>query len=447
MVNVTSELLIKPTLTMALTEKLLHYIWQYQLFNKQHLKTQEEQSLQIIQPGQLNQNQGPDFLSAKIKIDQTLWVGSVEIHINSSDWITHQHSQDENYNNVVLHVVWRDDCKQKLPFATLEIQQLVPKLLLDKYKNLMLNPAFVACENSIAQTASIVIEKWKERLLVERLEQKAAYIDLLLKKSNGNWEELSWWVISRHFGGNVNGESFEQIAQSIPLTMLLKNRHSLFQIEAILFGQSGLLSTEFKDEYPKKLLQEYIYLKKKYQLRQPKVQLHFLRMRPANFPTIRIAQLSLFIHKNDMILSKIISTETIQDLKSLFEIEAKDYWHNHYRFDEYSILKLKKMGSQSINNLLINAIVVLLFAYGLYNHNQKLKDIAVKWLEDITPEENTITNGFGQLGIETQSAFDSQAFIQLKTKYCDEKKCLACAVGHYVIKPTDAELLQPMVCH
>jgi len=432
---------------MALTEKLLHYIWQYQLFNKQMLITQDNQFLQIIQPGQLNQNQGPDFLSAKIKLDQTTWVGSIEIHINSSDWIAHQHSQDENYNNVVLHVVWRDDCKQKLPFATLEIQQLVPKLLLDKYERLMMKHAFIACENSIAQTENIVIEKWKERMLIERLEKKSTYISDLILKSNGNWEELSWWVLCRHFGGNVNGESFETIAQSIPLSILLKNRHALFQIEALLFGQSGLLSSEFKDDYPKKLLQEYIYLKKKYQLRQPKVQLHFLRMRPANFPTIRMAQLALFIYKNDIILSKIISTTAIQDLKPLFELEAKDYWNNHYRFDEYSILKIKKMGEQTINHLFINAIVVLLFAYGYYNHNQKLKDTAIRWLDEIQPEENNITNGFEQLGLQTKSAFDSQAFIQLKTQYCDEKKCLSCAIGHHFIKTIEPQSLQPMELH
>jgi hypothetical protein len=417
-----------------MTERLLQFIWQFQYFNKSNLTTSEDEPLHIIHPGTFNTNQGPDFLDAKLKIGKTIWAGSIELHINSSGWKNHNHSNDKNYNNVILHVVWQQDTNLKLPFPVLILADKVSKLLLKKFDALMNENSFIPCEKLINQVNTIIWVAWKQRLLVERLQQKSKIVLEYLKLNNNHWEETFWWMLAKNFGAKVNSNAFEKIAQSISITTIAKNKNQIHQIEALLLGQAGLLEGNFKEDYPNLLKKEYKFLAAKYNLKKPDAPLYFLRMRPANFPTVRLAQLAMLVHTSLHLFSKIKEARTVNEIKTLLNVTANDYWHYHYVFDEASAFKKKNLGMQMIENILINTICVVLFAYGFYNNENSSKDKAVQWLEAISTEKNSITKGFTQLGITSKTAFDSQALIQLKNNYCNKKLCLDCAIGNKLLK-------------
>ena len=245
-----------------MTERLLQYIWQFQYYNKGELTTTEGESLQIVNPGQFNTNQGPDFLDGQIRIDITLWAGSIELHINSSDWRNHKHSEDKNYNNVILHVVWKHDIALRLPFPTLVLEDRVPKILLDKYDELMHSPGFIPCEKTIHKVEEIKLLSWKERLLVERLEGKSKQIFDFLQQNQHHWEETFWWLLARNFGARLNTDAFEKVARSLPVSTLSKHKSQPIQLEALLFGQAGLLEKKFEESYPIMLRKEFRFLKK-----------------------------------------------------------------------------------------------------------------------------------------------------------------------------------------
>lgn len=417
-----------------MNEKLLHYIWQYQLFNKDELYTTDHSLIKISFPGTLNTNQGPDFLNGKMEMEDTIWFGNIELHLLSSDWELHRHSEDVNYNNVMLHVVWEHDKELHLEFPTIELKSRVPGLLMKKYQAIMNQQTFIPCEEIINMVKPITISKWKERMLIERLQEKAQNTISLLVKAKGNWDELCWWMLARNFGGNVNAASFESIASSIPITIIHKNADSLFTIEALLFGQSGLLNRKFGDEHPIDLFKEYLHLKRKYALKQPPIQLHFLRMRPANFPTIRLAQLASCIFNERKWFTKIIEEENLNTLKMIYDYDISEYWKTHYRFDTASLYKSKKLGNQTINNILINTAVMLCYAYGYYHSIEKLKTKAIRWLQEIPPEDNRMINGFEILGISNQNAADSQALIYMRNNFCLKKRCLDCAIGNEIFR-------------
>lgn len=417
-----------------MTEKLLQYIWQFQCYNTNSLTTADGESLQIIYPGQHNTNQGPDFLNAKICVNSTTWAGNIELHVKSTEWLSHKHSEDKNYNNVILHVVWQDDMRLDLPFPVLELQSKVSKLLLSKYDELMLAGTFISCEKNIHQVENLIWIAWKERLLVERLQNKAAAINAYLTCNKNNWEETFWWILARNFGIKVNAVLFEKIAQSLPLSIISKHKSQIHQLEALLFGQAGLLEKKLQEAYPVMLQKEYRYLKKLYALQQLTIQPHFLRMRPANFPTIRLAQLAMLLHQSHHFFSKMKEAVSVTELRLLLDITANDYWHYHFVFDEESGYKEKHLGNQMISNLIINAVVPTVFAYGLHNDEQVYKDKAISWLQELAPEKNNVTAGFELLQIKNGSAFDSQALIQLKNEYCILKRCLECAIGNKLIK-------------
>ncbi|HMG83261.1 MAG TPA: DUF2851 family protein, partial [Ferruginibacter sp.] len=400
-----------------MNEKLFQYIWQFRHFNLNGLATVENESLQIINPGTLNTNQGPDFLDAKIKIGNTIWAGSIELHLRSSDWKNHKHSGDKNYNNVILHVVWQDDIDLQLPFPTLELQSKISKLLLAKYDELMNTNAFIACQNTIHMIEPIIWNSWKDRLLAERLQDKAERIFEYIKINNNHWEETFWWLLARNFGIKVNSDAFEKIAQSISINILAKHKDQIHQTEALLLGQAGLLNNDLTDVYPKMLHKEYLFLKSKYQLTPIQIPLHFLRMRPSNFPTVRLAQLAMLIHNSTHLFGQIRDSHSLKDVKALLNVTANDHWNYHYTLDEPSAFKEKNLGTQMINNILINTIVPMLFAYGQYHKEQQYKDKALLWMEEIAAEKNEITKGFTALTITNNNALDSQALIQLKNNY------------------------------
>jgi hypothetical protein len=417
-----------------MTERLLQYIWQFQYLNVANLQTTQCQQIQVFFAGIYNVNQGPDFLNAKIRIAETTWAGSVELHINSSDWKLHNHSNDDNYRNVILHVVWNDDLNHELPFPTLELKSKVSKLLLTKYEELMQNPHFIPCQNHLSSIDKFIILKWKERLLIERLQQKAVYVEKLLIQNKQHWEEVFWWMLARNFGIKINCDAFEKMAQSIPTTVLAKHRNQLLQIEALLMGQAGLLDKNFKEDYPIMLKKEYQFLKKKYQLKPIHQPLYFLRMRPANFPTIRLAQLSMIIHQSNHLFDAIKERTSAASVESLFDATANDYWHYHYVFDEAGIFKKKTAGKEMIQNIMINTVIPILYAYGYFNNREQFKTRSVGWMEEIAAEKNKITKGYELLGIENNSAFDSQSLLHLKKEYRDTKNCLACAIGNSILR-------------
>ncbi len=418
-----------------MNERLLQFIWQLQYYNRQELKTGDGETLSIFNPGIINTNQGPDFLNAKIKVNNTFWAGSIELHVLSSDWNSHHHSMDKNYGNIILHVVWKNDINLQESFPVLELQSLVSKILLQKFNKLMNAKSFIACETMIATITPMLWVSWKERLLVERMQRKTSVIFDFLGCNHNHWEETFWWLIARNFGNTVNSDSFEKLARSLPINILAKHKNQIHQTEALLFGQAGLLDKDFDEDYPKLLKKEYLFLKKKHQLLSSKQPLYFLRMRPSNFPSLRLAQLSMLIHKSVHLFSIIKETILLEDVKKLLSVTANDYWNYHYVFDEVSDYREKNIGQQMIHSLLINTIVPIIFAYGHHLRESKYKDRAMLWLEQIAEENNTITNGFKILGIENKNAFDSQALIQLKNDYCNQKRCLECAVGNKLLRP------------
>jgi hypothetical protein len=417
-----------------ITERLLQFIWQFQYFNKNELATSAGEEIQILFPGQPNSNQGPDFLNSKIKIGKTIWAGNTELHIKTSDWEKHHHHKDENYNNVILHVAWEDDKKNENSVPVLELKERVSKILLHRYEELMNAAGFIACENNISSVGELVWKSWKERLLAERLIRKAKAVENYLQQSNYHWEEVFWRLLARNFGMKINADAFEEMARSIPLNILAKHKNQIHQLEALLFGQAGLLNENFHEDYPALLQKEYNFFLKKYKLKPVSNPILFLRMCPGNFPTIRLAQLAMLIRESSHLFSKIKEIFSLQELKKLFDITANDYWHYHYRFDDPSFFKKKKIGSGMSDNIIINTIVPMLFAYGNYHNENDYRQKALQWLEETSPELNSITKVFYNLKIECKNAFDSQALTELKNHYCDKKRCLECSVGNAMLK-------------
>lgn len=417
-----------------MTEKLLQYIWQFGHFNSRELQSTDSETLAILNKGILNTNQGPDFLNATIKAGDTTLVGNIELHINADDWWNHGHDKDAHYNNVILHVVWLNNAREKLSFPTLELQPLVSKMLLSKYDLLMQSTQFIPCQPHINSVPQLSFSSWKERLVVERLQAKAKHIDELLKLNNQHWEETFWWLLARNFGIKINSDSFERIARSVPVNVLAKHKNQIHQLEAILLGQAALLDKNFEEDYPSMLRKEYQFLQKKYALQKTHAPLYFLRMRPANFPTIRLAQLAMLVQQSNHLFSMVREAKEISAITDLLKVTANDYWHYHYRFDEPTAFSPKSLGGAMIQNICINTVIPMLYAYGYYNNNEALKQRAMDWLTLLPAEKNSITKGFQHLDVENKSAFDSQALIQLKNNYCNYKLCLQCAVGNHLLK-------------
>ena len=420
-----------------MTERLLQFIWQFQYFNKNELTTITGELVQIIFAGQWNTNQGPDFSDAQIKIGNTTWAGTVELHIKTSDWNKHNHQSDSNYENVILHVVWEDDGnRNSIPdvLPVFELKDRISKILLSRYEELMNAESFIPCEKNIHAVRDITWKSWKDRLLVERLLRKANRFEAYLKQNNYHWEETFWWLLAKNFGLKVNTEAFEAVAKSIPINILAKHKGQIHQLEALLLGQAGLLQGDFTDDYPVMLQKEYKFYKKAYSLQPCSSPVFFLRMRPGNFPTIRLAQLAMLVHESAHLFAKIKEAESVKNVKEWFDVTANDYWHYHYRFDDESAFKKKHLGASMIDNIIINTVVPVLFAYGNYQNENKYKEKALRWLEETAAEKNAITKGFQQLKIENKNAFDSQALIELKNEYCNRKRCLECGVGNAVLK-------------
>jgi len=423
-------------------ECILHYIWQYKLFAQHDLYTTDGQSVEVIDVGKPNIHAGPDFFNAKIKIGKTIWAGNVEIHNLASDWNRHAHQGNKNYGNVILHVVKKADVPvfrsdgQKIPQLELNYAEDIEQ----NYQALLATAKWIACEDKLKDIAHIYIHAWKHVLMAERMEQKVKEIDDLLQKTKGHWEEAFFLVLCKHFGFSVNNDAFFRLATSTSWQIVRKCSSDLFQLEALLFGQSGLLhGTITNDDYICSLKREYEFLKRKFKL-QPmdNLQWRLLRLRPDNFPHIRIAQLASLLFTRENLFSYVINNQEVDTLVQLFiTAEVSDYWQSHYLpGGETHTLKPKKMGLSSVYSLLINVVAPMLFCYGEHKQVQELKERALTLLDKLPPENNHITRKWKAMGMEINSASDSQAFIYLYKNYCEEKKCLRCRMGHQILAKT-----------
>jgi hypothetical protein len=423
----------------TIPEEFLHFIWENRLFNAHNLKTFSGESLEIIQPGRKNTNSGPDFFNAKIKIDDTIWAGNIEIHKKASDWGKHNHDKDKAYENVVLHVVEEADMQIRRVNGTQipTLRLTWPEHLSRNYQKLLEAKTWIPCEEQFYQVDPVALRLGFNRLMIERLEHKTIEIEKRLAQNKNNWNETFYQLLARMFGFKVNAIPFEMLAKSVPLQILGKHKNNHFQLEALLYGTSGLLNEELLgDDYFIKLREEYSFLYKKYNLKTVESHLwKFMRLRPGNFPTIRISQLAALIHRSQGLFSKIIETESIEELKKLFNVKASDYWISHYRFNKLSSKKQEKeLGKNSINILIINVIVPFLFVYGEKQNQHHLKNRALDFLEKLPSENNSIIKKWRELGVEPRSAFESQALIWLKNSYCVPKKCLNCQIGNKLVK-------------
>ncbi len=425
-----------------MTEDFLYYIWQHKLFYSNNLTLSNGESLTIITTGIRNNNSGPDFLNAKIKISNFEWAGNVEIHTKSSDWQKHNHNVDSNYDNIILHVVFENDKnvlrKSGEVIPTLELKNKFNELIYEKYKEFLTSQRWIPCEYSIKNIERFHFEMWLERMLIERIENKIENIQQKFDKNINNWEQTFYEHLCSSFGLKVNSVAFEVLAKSIPISILAKHKNNLFQIEAMLFGQAGMLGKDFKDEYPKKLKNEYKILQAKYNFEPISNNLwKFMRMRPSNFPTIRIAQIASLIFNSSALFSKIINSKTINEIKLLFDIQISDYWKEHYSFDKKTKVLTQKIGELSLNLIMINTIVPFLYFYGKYYDNEDYTKRALYFMDLLPEENNSIIRKFKELNINTSTSYRTQALLHLKKEYCDKKRCLECAIGNILIKNVD----------
>jgi hypothetical protein len=422
-----------------MNEAFLQYIWQYQYFDKTDFQTTTGEAISILLPGFKNTNAGPDFLNAKIKIGEVIWIGHVEIHINSSEWIDHRHHLDAAYENVILHVVWKENQfilqKDKSKLPSIELKGRVSEDLLIRYRRLVNQPETIPCAHHLADIPEIKKLAMIEKALVERLESKSLLVHAHLKNNGNDWEQTAFHILCKNFGFKINSPAFERLAEVMPHKLLLKHSQ-LLQVEALLFGQAGFLDDDKNDSYFLLLKREYDILGRKYSLDQKRMnrsQWKFLRLRPANFPTIRIAQLAALIVNQKNIFSKIVDAASYKDLMSMFSITQSEYWQTHYRFDYPTEESIAGLGESSVHNLLINSVIPLLVAYGKARDEQAFVDRAIGFLQQIPSEENAILSRWKKQNVASVSAADSQGLIELFNNYCLKRRCLDCNIGFSIL--------------
>ncbi len=422
-----------------MTESFLHYLWQFQQFDKNNLQTVNQEVVRILKTGRLNTDAGPDFLHARLIIDSIEWVGNVEIHINASDWHAHAHDFDGAYNNVVLHVVWENDVmicrKDGTPIPTLALKEITNAVIENKYYQIIGYQGFIPCEKHISEVSTLSKLSMLDKVLVKRLEDKAAFVRELFEKNKGDWEETAYQLLAKNFGFKLNSEVFLRLAQNLPLKYLAKHRNDVLPIEAMLFGQSGLM--EEVDDYSRSLSKEYHFYAIKYGLKEQQLsdfEWKFLRTRPTNFPTIRISQLAVLISRQQSLFSMCTQTSTLEDLRKMFGIENSKYWQTHYHFNKETTRKMAVLGKDSIDNLIINSVIPLLVFYSQYIDSESYMERALLFLEQMSAERNHLTQAWETLGFEVKNAHDSQSLIELYRNYCSEKKCLSCQIGFEILK-------------
>jgi len=420
-----------------MTEEFLHYLWKFRLL-KRELLSRTGEPVTVIHPGEQNHNGGPDFLNARIRVGDTTWAGNVEIHINEGDWFRHNHHLDKVYENVILHVVYEEDAdfserfEYNLPILVIKGQ--FPEQIHDRYEDFLKNRLWIPCEHLIRNVELFYFEQWSFALLTERLGSRSGQWEKLFEANKFDWAETLFQSIARAFGLRINTLPFELLAKAIPLKIVLKYKNNQFSLEALAFGQAGMLNRSFADEYPAKLKKEYDFLAGKYSLQPMDSSLwKFLRLRPSSFPTIRIAQWAALLQRADRFFSSVLEFKTIDEIAELFSVQASEYWESHFVFDKSSSIKPKIMGSSTIYLHILNAVAPFLFFYGDYKGIKEDKEKAITLIEKVPGEKNTIITHWKQLGLPVDTALYTQALIHLKTHYCDRKKCLECRIGNKLL--------------
>lgn len=419
-------------------EKLMQYVWKHRLWRSEDMVTNTGKKVRVVDPGLLNTDAGPDFFNAKIEIDGHMWVGNVEMHYRATDWKRHRHDSDKAYDSVILHVVAKDDAPVRRTNG-----ELIPQLVLEvspqfnaDYASLVGATIEVPCAEKIKQVPHLTIVEWVEGLAFERLHGKVERIHQLLDSFNGSWEDVCYVTLARNFGFGINNDAFERLARRTPLRLLGKHSDSVLQIEALLFGQAGMLDAQKPgmDSYYNQLCTEYAFLSNKFQLTpMEKESWKLFRIRPQNFPYRRIAMLAQFIEGGFRMMNRILEAEGEKEMRALFEVELSGYWIKHYTFGKPNERATATLSRSSIDIILINTVAPLLYAYGELTGNYEMTDKTIKLLEDLRAESNSIVSHFVAYGIDCPDALTSQALVQLKREYCDARKCIYCKIGHHLL--------------
>jgi hypothetical protein len=422
-----------------MNEALLHTVWKYKLLGQTIFKGSKGENIEVISIGEHNQDSGPDFFNSKIKINDVILAGNVEIHIKTSDWLKHRHQKDKAYDNLVLHVVFEHDIElpqnEKFNVSVLELKKYVNPSLLEQYSQLQLSKQTIPCGKSISEVPDVIWKSWLDRLAVTRIEQKTNYIEHLFEYTKQNHEDALYILLCRNFGFKINNEAFELLGKTLSFSTLKKYVDNPIQIEALLYGVAGFLDEFFEDKYPKQLQNEFEFLKHKHQLIPLKREgWKFSKTRPINFPTIRISQLASIINKQKALYHLIEQKPDLKVIKLFFECEPNDYWKTHFKFDLESEESIKSIGETALYSILINTIIPYLFFMSKHNLDSSYVEYALDLLSQIPAEINTKTKAFTKLGIKTQNALESQAQIQLFDTLCTKKMCLECNVAEFLLK-------------
>ncbi|PQJ31932.1 hypothetical protein BST92_08335 [Nonlabens arenilitoris] len=419
-------------------EDFIHYLWKFKKLSGQQLQTTEGKSVVIKSLGTHNFHSGPDFFNGRLEIDGQEWAGNIEMHVKASDWYLHGHDDDPAYDNVILHVVWIHDAeisrRDEVNIPVLEVSKYVPKALVKSYQKLFAvkNNQFINCENDFATVDDFKKVQWFEKLFFERLEQRSIHINRILKQTHNDWEALFFQVLCRSFGTKINGDAFEQLAQSIDSSTVRKLAKDAFQLEATLLGQAGLLNDIKEDRYYKLLVDEYAFAKAKFQLQPALIPMKFFRLRPANYPTIRISQLAMLYHRTPHLFGEVLLTKSRTEIHKLFEVKAASYWDMHHVFDKETKSREKTLTPSFIDLVIINCIVPIKFAHAQFTGRDKTEEL-LELMYDLKPESNTVVDEFKKL-TKITNGLESQAVLQLKPQYCDTNKCLSCDIGVSLIR-------------
>ncbi|TDE18191.1 DUF2851 family protein [Dyadobacter psychrotolerans] len=434
-----------------MNEEILSFVWRFGYYESVNLRTDEGSHLSVLRTGFKNRNAGPDFSDARVRIDGVDWVGCVEIHVKSSDWFLHTHETDPAYESVVLHVVWENDKpvyrQDSSLVPTLSLKGLVRLSVIERYNQLVQEDEEIPCSKSFEKVSELQKFSMLDRVLLERLDKKGEQVLNLLNANQQDWEETAYQWLTQHFGFKLNDPAFLRLSQAVPLKIILKHRNSLLQIEAILFGTAGLIPgnpevdqsdiTSLETSYIIALNREYKFLSAKYRLQNTQMKPHewkFLRLRPAGFPTIRLAQLAVLLSKSNGLFSSLTSPKTVRPMHELLNLEQSEYWQKHFQFGKISKSKVPAMGKDAINLLIINAVVPLMVAYSKNRQQPEILERAISWLSEIPTENNRITREWEKLGMKVKTAGDSQALIEWFNNYCSKRKCLDCIVGSGLVR-------------
>lgn len=422
-----------------MNEHFLSFVWQYRLY-RNNLITTTGIPVTVIKPGEQHTNAGPDFFNARIRIGETLWAGNVEIHVKASDWYRHGHQTDKSYNNVILHVVYEADSDiitgDMTTIPTIALSEQTDEEVLKKYANLRASRLHIPCGNHLMSLNNFTIVNWIDRMLVERLEHKSVQIEQALHVNKNDWEDAFYQLLARNFGFKINAGPFEMLARCMPRNLLMKHAGQLHQVEALLFGQAGFLDGIFTDEYPQLLQKEYKFLAGKYGLLPLDKHLwKLLRMRPANFPTIRLSQFAALVISGEVTFGQILESNSPGLILQKLQAPASPYWNNHYLFDKMTRFGNRSVGVDSARNIVINTIAPVLFYYGRLRGEEIVCEKAFNLLRMLPSESNHILDEWNKYGVKAENAYSGQALLGLYANFCSQKKCLNCSLGTAILKP------------